>query len=309
MTADPDLSVTIAGLRLKNPVMTASGTFGYGEEYAGFVDLGRLGAVVVKGLSLEPRSGNPPPRIIETPCGMLNAVGLQNIGVRSFVAEKLPRLRDRGVTVVANVYGESVDEYRRVCEILSTAPGVAALEINVSCPNVSKGGLAFGSDPETAAQVTAKVREVTDLTLIVKLTPNVTDIAVIARAVEEAGADAVSLINTLTGMSIDVETKKPHLYNVTGGLSGPAIRPVALRMVYQAVRAVRIPVIGIGGICTANDALEFLIAGARAVQVGTANFIDPKASIRVLDGIADYLRRHAIGALRDLIGTLRTPGE
>jgi len=309
MTADPDLSVTIAGLRLKNPVMTASGTFGYGEEYAGFVDLGRLGAVVVKGLSLEPRSGNPPPRIIETPCGMLNAVGLQNIGVRSFVAEKLPRLRDRGVTVVANVYGESVDEYRRVCEILSTAPGVAALEINVSCPNVSKGGLAFGSDPETAAQVTAKVREVTDLTLIVKLTPNVTDIAVIARAVEEAGADAVSLINTLTGMSIDVETKKPHLYNVTGGLSGPAIRPVALRMVYQAVRAVRIPVIGIGGICTANDALEFLIAGARAVQVGTANFIDPKASIRVLDGIADYLRRHAIGALRDLIGTLRTPAE
>ncbi|HOK07103.1 MAG TPA: dihydroorotate dehydrogenase [Syntrophales bacterium] len=309
MTADPDLSVTIAGLRLKNPVMTASGTFGYGEEYAGFVDLGRLGAVVVKGLSLEPRSGNPPPRIIETPCGMLNAVGLQNIGVRSFVAEKLPRLRDRGVTVVANVYGESVDEYRRVCEILSTALGVAALEINVSCPNVSKGGLAFGSDPETAAQVTAKVREVTDLTLIVKLTPNVTDIAVIARAVEEAGADAVSLINTLTGMSIDVETKKPHLYNVTGGLSGPAIRPVALRMVYQAVRAVRIPVIGIGGICTANDALEFLIAGARAVQVGTANFIDPKASIRVLDGIADYLRRHAIGALRDLIGTLRTPGE
>jgi len=307
--ADPDLSVTIAGLRLKNPVMTASGTFGYGEEYAGFVDLGRLGAVVVKGLSLEPRSGNPPPRIIETPCGMLNAVGLQNIGVRSFVAEKLPRLRDRGVTVVANVYGESVDEYRRVCEILSTALGVAALEINVSCPNVSKGGLAFGSDPETAAQVTAKVREVTDLTLIVKLTPNVTDIAVIARAVEEAGADAVSLINTLTGMSIDVETKKPHLYNVTGGLSGPAIRPVALRMVYQAVRAVRIPVIGIGGICTANDALEFLIAGARAVQVGTANFIDPKASIRVLDGIADYLRRHAIGALRDLIGTLRTPGE
>lgn len=303
----PDLRVKIKGLVLQNPVMTASGTFGYGEEYCRYVDLNRLGAIVVKGLSLEPRAGNPPPRIIETAAGMLNAVGLQNIGVRAFVTEKLPWLRQFNIPVVANVYGETIDEYRQVCDILSHAGGVHALEINISCPNVQKGGVAFGTDPEMAAEVTAKVRSVTDLPVIIKLSPNVTDIAAIARSVEAAGADAVSLINTLTGMAVDAETRRPQLWNRTGGLSGPAIKPVALRMVWQVAQAVKIPVIGMGGIMNTADALEFFIVGARAIQVGTANFTNPLATMHILDGITDYLRRHDLAGMNDLIGTLREP--
>ncbi|TSA47984.1 MAG: dihydroorotate dehydrogenase [Deltaproteobacteria bacterium] len=302
----PDLAVTIGNMILKNPVMTASGTFGYGEEYAPFVDLNRLGAVVVKGLSLEPRSGNPPPRIMETPSGMLNAVGLQNIGVRTFIDEKLPFLRKFDTAVIANIFGETVDEYRRMAEILSGAEGVRAIEVNISCPNVNKGGIAFGARPELAAEVTRGVRGETGLPLIVKLTPNVTDIAEIALAVEAAGADAVSLINTVTGMSVDIEKRRPHLANVTGGLSGPAIRPVALRMVWQVVCAVKIPVIGIGGIMTASDALEFIITGATAIQVGTANFVNPASVLKILDGMGEYLVRHKMVNIAELIGSLNT---
>jgi dihydroorotate dehydrogenase (NAD+) catalytic subunit len=300
----PCLAVAIGRLTLKNPVMTASGTFGYGEEYAPFVDLNRLGAVIVKGLSLEQRAGNPPPRIIETPAGMLNAVGLQNIGVRTFIAEKLPFLRRYDVPVIVNIFGETVDEYRRMAQILNGAAGIHGIEINVSCPNVKKGGIAFGACPEAVSDVTLKVRGETDLPLIVKLTPNVTDIREVALAAEAAGADALSLINTLTGMSVDIERRRPHLANVTGGLSGPAIRPIALRMVWQVVQTVKIPVIGIGGIMTAGDALEFLIAGARAVEIGTANFIRPRATVEILDGIEAYLVHHRIGNIADLIGTL-----
>jgi len=302
----PDLAVTIGNLVLKNPVMTASGTFGYGEEYAPFVDLNRLGAVVVKGLSLEPRSGNPPPRIMETPSGMLNAVGLQNIGVRAFIGEKLPFLRQFDTALIVNIFGETIDEYRRMAEILDGAKGVHAIEVNISCPNVKKGGIAFGARSESAAEVTRGVRGETGLPLIVKLTPNVTDIAEIALAVEAAGADAVSLINTLTGMSVDIEKRRPHLANVTGGLSGPAIRPVALRMVWQAVRAVKIPVVGIGGIMTASDALEFFITGATAIQVGTANFVNPASMLNILDGIEEYLNRHNMANIAELIGSLNT---
>ena len=307
MTATPSLQVAIKGLILKNPVMTASGTFGYGEEYSRYLDLNRLGAVVVKGLSIEPRAGNAPPRIIETAAGMLNAVGLQNIGVRAFVAEKLPWLRQFDVPVIANVYGETIDDYLQVVDVLNRANGVHALEINISCPNVCKGGVAFGTDPEMAADVTARVKAATDLPVIIKLTPNVTDIAAIARSAEAAGADAVSLINTLTGMAVNVETRQPQLKNRTGGLSGPAIKPVALRMVWQVVQAVKIPVIGIGGIMNATDALEFLIVGARAIQVGTANFADPVATMRIIEGIADYLHRHGLDGIDALIGTLGEP--
>ena len=302
------MAVSIGGLRLKNPVMTASGTFGYGDEYAPYVDLNCLGAVVVKGLSLEPRAGNPPPRIMETPCGMLNEVGLQNIGVKAFIREKLPFLRDHDVAVVANIFGESVEEYAAVAELLGRAEGVHALEVNISCPNVKRGGVAFGTDPDMAAEVTRAVKAATGLPVIVKLTPNVTDIAGIAAAVEAAGADAVSLINTLTGMSVDIERRVPHLRNVTGGLSGPAIRPVALRMVWQVARRVSIPVIGLGGIMTARDALEFLIAGARAVQVGTAHFVQPCACEEVLSGIEAYLERHGIEDVNDVIGSLKIEG-
>jgi dihydroorotate dehydrogenase (NAD+) catalytic subunit len=302
----PDLAIAIGGLTLKNPIMTASGTFGYGEEYAPFVDLNRLGAVVVKGLSLEPRSGNPPPRIMETPSGMLNAVGLQNIGVRAFIADKLPSLRRYDTAVIANIFGETVDEYRRVAEIISATEGIHAIEVNISCPNVKRGGISFGATPEAAAEVTRMIRNETDLPLIVKLTPNVTDITKIALAAEAAGADALSLINTLTGMSVDIERRRPHLANVTGGLSGPAIRPIALRMVWQVVRTVKIPVIGIGGIMTASDALEFLITGARAVEIGTANFIRPAATTEILDGTIDYMVRHKIGRIADLIGSLES---
>lgn len=301
----PKMEVQIGKLKLKNPVMTASGTFGYGEEYSSFVDLNRLGAIVVKGLSLKPRLGNPPPRIMETTGGMLNAVGLQNIGVDAFIEEKLPFLRKYNAAVIANIYGESYSDYAGVARKLSLAKGIHALEVNVSCPNVQKGGISFGSDPKIAAMVTRKVKGETDLPVIVKLTPNVTDVAAIALAVEKAGADAVSLINTLTGMSVDVQTRRPHLKNITGGLSGPAIKPVALRMVWQVARRVGIPVIGIGGIMTAADALEFLIVGAKAVQIGTANFVHPQATTDILDGLQNYLRVSKIKDVNAIIGTLR----
>ena len=304
-----NLSVEIGRLRLRNPVMTASGTFGYGEEYAPYVDLSRLGAIVVKGLSLKPRMGNPPPRIVETPCGMLNAVGLQNVGVNVFIREKLPFLAQFDLPVIANIFGESIDEYGKVAEILSQASGVHSLEVNISCPNVKKGGIAFGANPDMAADVTRRVKASTDLPVIVKLTPNVTDIAEIAESVEAAGADAISLINTITGMSVDIERRVPHLRNITGGLSGPAIKPVALRMVWQVIQRVSVPVIGLGGIMTARDALEFLIVGARAVQVGTAHFIHPHAAIDILEGIEDYLEQHQFDDINQLIGTLKTGGE
>lgn len=300
----PSLAVSIGGLNLKNPVMPASGTFGYGEEYAPFADLNRLGAVVTKGISLRPRAGNPPPRIMETPAGMLNAVGLQNVGVRAFVAEKLPYLRQFDVPVIVNIFGEAVDEYAAVAEELSKAGGVHALEVNISCPNVKKGGIAFGARPESAAEVTAAVRGSTDLPVIVKLTPNVTDIVEIALAVESAGAHALSLINTLLGMSVDVERRVPHLANVTGGLSGPAVRPVAVRMVWQVAGRVKVPVIGVGGIADAAGALEFLIAGASAVQVGTGQFMNPRTILDVIEGIEAYLVRHDMRDVRDLIGSL-----
>lgn len=301
----PKIAVNLGRLKLNNPVMTASGTFGYGEEYAGYVDLNSLGAVVVKGLSLKPRLGNPPPRIMETTGGMLNSVGLQNIGVDAFIEEKLPFLRKYDVKVIANIYGETYDEYKKVARVLNSAKGVHALEVNISCPNVKNGGLSFGSDPKIAARVTRAVKEETSLPVIVKLTPNVTDIVMIAQAVEKAGADIISLINTLTGMSVDLKTRRPHLKNITGGLSGPAIKPVALRMVWQVVQKVSVPVIGIGGIMTAQDALEFLIVGAKAVQIGTANFINPGATIEIIDGIKNYLAVSKIKDINEIIGTFR----
>jgi dihydroorotate dehydrogenase (NAD+) catalytic subunit len=294
-SATPDLKTAIGGLILKNPVMTASGTFGYGEEYAGFNDLNRLGAIIVKGLSLEPRPGNPPPRIIETAAGMLNAIGLENVGVRAFIEDKLPFLARFDLPVIANIFGETLEEYPRVAEILSCAKGIAALEVNISCPNVKRGCIAFGADPAAAEEVTRLVKGATDLPVIVKLSPSV----------EAAGADGVSLINTITGMSVDVEKRIPHLKNITGGLSGPAIKPVALRMVWQVACAVKIPVIGVGGIMNAQDALEFLIVGARAIQVGTANFVNPRAATEILDGIGAYLRNHKIDCLDQLVGTLK----
>jgi dihydroorotate dehydrogenase (NAD+) catalytic subunit len=302
----PNLTVDVGSLKLRNPVMTASGTFGYGEEYAPYLDLNQIGAIVVKGLSLEPRKGNPPPRIMETPCGMLNAVGLQNIGVQAFIATKLPFLRQFETPVIVNIYAESVDEFSILAQKLSEAQGVHALEVNISCPNVKKGGIAFGTDPDMAAEVTRRVKEATDLPVIVKLTPNVTDIAMIAQSVEAAGADAVSLINTITGMSVDVDKRMPHLWNITGGLSGPAIKPVALRMVWQVVNRVSIPVIGLGGIMTAEDALEYLIVGARAVQVGTANFVNARAIPDIIEGIGKYLRKHQMTHIDELIGSLRS---
>jgi dihydroorotate dehydrogenase (NAD+) catalytic subunit len=304
-TQQINLAIEIGPLKLKNPVMTASGTFGYGEEYAPYVDLNRLGAIIVKGLSLTPRQGNPSPRIMETPAGMLNAIGLQNVGVKSFIRDKLPYLRQFDTVIIANVYGETIEDYLRVSEILTAADGVHALEINVSCPNVKKGGVAFGTDPDMVAEVTAGVKGVTDLPVIVKLSPNVTDIVVMAKAAEAAGADAVSLINTITGMSVDVEKRIPHLKNVTGGLSGPAIKPIALRMVWQVASQVQIPVIGIGGIMSAADALEFFIVGARAIQVGTANFVEPRATMSIIEGIEAYMKRHHIVDMDDLVGSLK----
>lgn len=300
----PDLRVNIGSLELQNPVMTASGTFGYAREFEHLVNLHRLGGIIVKGISLEPRPGNPPQRIAETPCGMLNAIGLQNVGVDRFITEKIPYLKGIGVPVVVNILGDSVNEYQLITERLVGVEGIAALEVNISCPNVKKGGVAFGSQPKLAAAVTEAVKKAADVPVMVKLSPNVTDIAEMAKAVEDGGADSISLINTLIGMAIDLEKKKPVLANVIGGLSGPAIKPVALRMVYQTAAAVKIPVIGIGGIETAEDALEFMLAGASAVQVGTANFVNPKVSEELVDGISDYVKMQKLQSVRELIGAL-----
>jgi dihydroorotate dehydrogenase (NAD+) catalytic subunit len=305
----PEMRVDIGGLIIKNPVMTASGTFGYGKEYAPYLDISRLGAIITKGVSLEPRAGNKPPRIMETACGMLNAIGLENPGAHAFIKDELPLLRDFEVPVIANVFGETIEEFKKVTGLLSETKEVKGLEINISCPNVKRGGIIFGSDPDMAHAVTREVKRLTDLPVIIKLTPNVTDICLIAETVEEGGADAISLINTLTGMSVDVERRIPHLANVTGGLSGPAIKPIALRMVWQVVKRVKIPVIGIGGIVNAADALEFLIVGARAVQIGTANFINPCATTDIIDGIENYLKRHNIADVNDLIGTFDEEGK
>ncbi len=305
----PEMQVDIGGLIIKNPVMTASGTFGYAKEYAPYLDIGRLGAIITKGISLEPRAGNRPPRIMETPCGMLNDIGLENPGARAFIKEKLPFLREFDLPVIVNVFGETIEELKKVTELLSETKNVEGLEINISCPNVKKGGIIFGSDPDMAHAVTKEVKRLTDLPVIIKLTPNVTDICLIAESVEEAGADAISLINTLTGMSVDIERRIPHLANVTGGLSGPAIKPIALRMVWQVAKRVKIPVIGMGGIASASDALEFLIVGARAVQVGTANFINPCATVDIIDGIEEYLKRHNMADVNDLIGTIDEEGK
>lgn len=300
----PDLSVDAGGLRLANPFIAASGCFGYGVEYAGLVDLSALGAVAVKGLFLRAREGHAPPRIVETPSGMLNAIGLQGIGVHRFVAEKLPELRARGAVVIVNICGSTIDEYAELARILSDADGVAAIEINISCPNIEEGGHTFGCSLAGVRDVVRAVRAASALPIFPKLTPNVTDIAAIARAAEDAGADAVSLVNTFLAMAIDVETRRPRLSNVVGGLSGPAIRPIAVRMVYECHRAVGIPIIGMGGIASARDAVEFLIAGASAVQIGTANFEDPGIWPKLHTGVSDYLERHGHASVREIIGTV-----
>lgn len=300
------LSVNIAGLELKNPVMTASGTFGYGEEYSEFLDLNRLGAVVVKGLSRKPKEGNPVPRIIETSAGMLNAIGLQNIGVEKFVAEKMPFLRGFDTKVICNFFGDSVSEYIEVAEILSSTDGVHALEMNVSCPNKQAGWCVFGTDPNVLHEVVTAVRAVCRVPLIVKLSPNVTSIAQMAKVAEGAGADAVSLINTITGMAIDIKTRRPVLANRIGGLSGPAIKPVAVRMVWEVYNAVKVPIVGMGGIFTASDALEFLIAGARGIAVGTANFVNPTATIDIIEGLQEFCSEECIADINELIGSLQS---
>ncbi len=299
-----DLTTQIKTLKLKNPVLTASGTFGYGIEFESLIDLNRLGGIIVKGLSLHPEPGNPPPRIVETPCGMLNAIGLENIGIDAFIQKKLPLLERYDTPVIANIYGKCVDDYAGLAARIDEETGIAGIEVNISCPNVKAGGVAFGIDPSAAATVIRAVRDRTTLPLIAKLSPNVTRITDIARSVEDAGADAVSLINTITGMAIDIESRRPKLGNITGGLSGPAIKPVALRMVWEVARTVKIPVIGIGGIMSASDALEFLIAGASAVEIGTANFVDPGSTIEIIDGIAAYLAKKNIADLRQIIGSL-----
>lgn len=297
-----DLKVNIGKLSLKNPVMTASGTFGYGEEYADFIDLNRLGAIIVKGTTINHREGNPYPRMVETPSGMLNAVGLQNKGVKYFVNTIYPRIKHLDTEIIVNVSGAKVEDYVAVCEILNELDGINAIELNISCPNVKQGGMAFGTTTEGASQVVRAVRDVYSKTVIVKLSPNVTNIADIALAVESEGADSVSLVNTFLGMSIDVESRRPHLSTTTGGLSGPCIRPIAVRMVYQVANAVKIPVIGLGGIMNGRDALEFILAGATAVQVGTANFVDPTTTIKIIDYIEDYLNRHNYSSIREIIG-------
>jgi dihydroorotate dehydrogenase (NAD+) catalytic subunit len=301
-----DLSVKIGSLTLHNPVIAASGCFGYGVEYADLIDLASLGGIAVKGLFLAPREGHPAPRIVETPAGMLNAIGLQGIGVRRFIGEQLPELRARHATVIVNICGTTLDEYVELARILSDADGVAALELNISCPNIKAGGITFGCSLTGTFDVVSAVRKVTRLPVIPKLTPNVTDVASFARAAEEGGADAVSLVNTFLAMAIDVETRRPRLSNVVGGLSGPAIRPIAVRMVYECQQAVKIPIVGMGGIADARDAIEFMIAGASAVQVGTASFVDPFIWAKLLDGIRDYMQRHHIERIGDLVGTVDT---
>ena len=300
-----DLSVEIGSLKLKNPVLTASGTFGYGEEFSDFIDLNRLGGFIVKGTTLNHREGNPYPRMVETPSGMLNAVGLQNKGVDYFIEHIYPRLLAYDTNPIVNVSGASVDDYVKVCEKLNGLDGIKAIEINISCPNVKQGGMAFGTTCAGAQSVVKEVRKAYDKTMIVKLSPNVTDITEIARAVEDSGADAVSLTNTFLGMAIDVERMKPYLSTITGGLSGACIRPIAVRMVWQVANAVKIPVVGLGGIMNGRDAVEFMLAGATAVQIGTANFIDPTTTIKAVDYIADFLKRHNMTSAKQLIGAMQ----
>jgi len=308
MINKPNLEVEIAGIKLKNPVMTASGTFGYGEEFSPFIDLDKLGAIVLKGITLKPKMGNPPPRVIETPSGMLNTIGLQNVGVEMLIKEKLPYLQKFNTPVIINVSGDTVEEYvelvRRLGEI-SEEMGVAGLEVNISCPNVKKGGMVWGTDAHSTYELINSIRKATSLPLIVKLTPNVTDIKTIAQAAEEAGADALSLINTLVGMVVDIDSHKPKLANVSGGLSGPAVKPVALWLVWQVFQTVNIPVIGIGGIIKVGDALEFIIAGARAIEIGTANFVNPRVTIEIIEGIEKYLIENNIKDINELVGSLK----
>jgi len=301
-----DLKVNIGKLHLKNPVMTASGTFGYGLEYSDFIDISRIGGIIVKGTTLRKREGNPYPRMKETASGMLNAVGLQNKGVDYFIEHIYPQLTNVDTNIIVNVSGSTIDEYVKTAEKLNYLEKIPAIELNISCPNVKEGGMLFGTSCTAANEVVAKVRRAYKNVLIVKLSPNVTDISEIAKAVEDAGADAISLINTVLGMAIDAETRKPCLSTVTGGLSGPAIKPLALRMVWETARAVKIPVIGIGGIMNAADAIEFMLAGASAVQVGTANFIDPTVTIKIIEGIEDYLNRHGYTSVSDIVGALET---
>ena len=299
-----NLSVNIAGILMKNPVMVASGTFGYGEEYAKYIDLNKLGAIVVKGLSLTPREGNPPPRIVETSAGMLNSIGLQNIGIDSFVNDKLPFLEKFDTKVIVNFFGDSIDEYCEVAKKVDSVSGIHGLEMNISCPNKKEGWLEFGTNPDLAFRVVNAVRKNTRLPLIVKLSPNVTDITVIAKAASDAGADAVSLIYTLSGMAIDIKTRKPKLANIIGGLSGPAIKPVALKMVWQVAKTIKLPIIGVGGIMTYEDAIEFMIAGASAVQIGTANFIDPASSEKIIDGLKLYCEQNSIRNINEIAGSI-----
>jgi len=302
------LKVEIAGIKLKNPVMTASGTFGYGQEYAPFIDLNRLGAMILKGITLKPKMGNPPPRIIETPSGMLNAIGLQNVGVEVLVKEKLPYLKKFNTSVIINISGDTIEEYvelARRLEEISVEMGVAGLEVNISCPNVKKGGMVWGTDAKATYKIVSSIRKTTTIPLIVKLTPNVTNIKIIAQAAEEAGADALSLINTLVGMVVDIDSRKPKLANISGGLSGPAVKPVALWLVWQVFQTVNIPVIGIGGIIKIEDALEFIIAGAQAIEIGTANFLNPKVTIEIVEGIQKYLIEKNIKDINELVGSMK----
>ncbi|SHE33743.1 dihydroorotate oxidase B, catalytic subunit [Bacteroides luti] len=299
-----DLSVNIGELKMKNPVMTASGTFGYGEEFEDFIDIARIGGIIVKGTTLHRREGNPYPRMAETPSGMLNAVGLQNKGVNYFVEHIYPKIKDTDTNIIVNVSGSAIEDYVKTAEIINELVNIPAIELNISCPNVKQGGMAFGVSAAGACDVISAVRSVYKKTLIVKLSPNVTDITEIARAAEASGADSVSLINTILGMAIDAEKRSPLLSTVTGGLSGPAVKPIALRMVWQVAKAVKIPIIGLGGIMDWKDAVEFMLAGATAVQIGTANFIDPAVTVKVIDGINNYLDRHGYSSVKDIIGAL-----
>ena len=308
MTKKPRLEVEVGGIRMKNPVMTASGTFGYGEEFSPFIDLDKLGAIVLKGISLKPKRGNPPPRIIETSSGILNAIGLQNVGVEVLINKKLSYLQKFTTPVIINISGDTIEEYvelARKLDNISQEKGIAGLEINISCPNVQKGGIVWGTEAQLTYKVVNNIRKVTTLPLIVKLSPNVTDIKVIAVAAEEAGADVLSLINTLVGMAVDVSLRRPKLANISGGLSGPAVKPVALWMVWQVFQTVNIPIIGMGGIMKAQDALEFIIAGARAVSIGTANLVNPKAAIEIIEGIEEYLVENKIKDINELVGSLK----
>lgn len=308
MTKKPRLEVEVGGIRMKNPVMTASGTFGYGEEFSPFIDLDKLGAIVLKGITLKPKRGNPPPRIIETSSGILNAIGLQNVGVEVLINKKLPYLQKFTTPVIINISGDTIEEYvelARKLDNISQEKGIAGLEINISCPNVQKGGIVWGTEAQLTYKVVNNIRKVTTLPLIVKLSPNVTDIKVIAVAAEEAGADVLSLINTLVGMAVDVSLRRPKLANISGGLSGPAVKPVALWMVWQVFQTVNIPIIGMGGIMKAEDALEFIIAGARAVSIGTANLVNPQAVIEIIKGIEEYLVENKIKDINELVGSLK----